>query len=127
VFYVLKIVLSFNQKHEGEGAMKIVNNNIRKLMVLASLTALFGCGGGGSSNSASVGVFTDSPVEGLQYSGPSYSGKTNSKGEFNYKPGDKVKFSIGGIELGSADGAPVVTPFSLFNLTPPATETEIRA
>ncbi|MCP4325148.1 MAG: hypothetical protein GY787_25545 [Alteromonadales bacterium] len=60
-----------------------------------------------------VGVFIDSPVGGVDYVAGSITGRTNSKGEFNYHEGDTVSFSIGGIELGSALAQAHVTPLTL--------------
>ena len=62
---------------------------------------------------ASVGVFIDSPVSGLSYSAPTFTGLTNDKGEFKYLPGESVTFLVGDIVLGSEKGAPIITPLSL--------------
>jgi len=43
-------------------------------------------------------------VEGLTYQTPTLSGTTNNKGEFQYRPGENVTFSVGGLVLGSAPG-----------------------
>jgi hypothetical protein len=58
-------------------------------------------------------VFVDSPVAGLHYETPTYSGTTNSAGEYNYLPGETVTFSVGGITFGSSLAGPVVSPLSL--------------
>jgi len=83
--------------------------------MLASLGA---CGGGGADPpappvTASTGVFVDSTVAGLHYETPTFSGTTNSAGEYDFLPGETVTFSIGGIVLGSAAAGPVVTPLTL--------------
>ena len=59
------------------------------------------------------GVFYDSPVQGLEYETQSLSGITNENGEFNYKEGETVTFSVGGLVLGSAPGQEMVTPADL--------------
>jgi predicted acyl esterase len=56
------------------------------------------------------GVFYDSLVRGLEYETQTLSGITNEKGEFQYRPGETVTFSIGGLILGSALGSQWVTP-----------------
>ncbi|MCM8569332.1 hypothetical protein NE848_08070 [Gramella jeungdoensis] len=61
----------------------------------------------------SVGVFIDSPVEGLYYETPSRSGFTNSAGEFEYLKGEKVSFYVGDIKLGSAMAKSVMTPITI--------------
>lgn len=61
--------------------------------------------------SFSTGIFAG-PIRGLRYSFVSpagvTSGFTNDDGEFDYEPGTAVTFFIGGIVLGSIDGAPRV-------------------
>lgn len=87
------------------------------MAVVASPIALTGCGGdggGSSSDDARTGTFVDSPVAGLDYSGPDTSaGRTNEKGEFQYQPGETITFAIGELELGSTEGAEVVTPLTI--------------
>ena len=86
------------------------------------LTFVFsGCGGGGSDSSSGnatetkSGVFLDSAVKGLTYKTVSKSGKTDAEGKFNYKNGEKVLFSLGGIQLGSATGSEILTPLEVLN------------
>ena len=82
------------------------------------------CGGGGGGGDAGgpiqpplpvteVGVFIDSPVEGLGYqSGSNAASTTNAEGLFVYEVGETLSFSIGGVQLGTLpDGQPVVTPY----------------
>ena len=98
------------------------SNSLSVVSVMAlTLTA---CGGGGDGGGTqpvaapSTGVFIDSPVQGLSYSSaPSgLSGLTGPNGEFLYRAGDRVTFSIGGYVLVGMDASPVlgqtqVTPF----------------
>lgn len=91
------------------------------LTALALATSLTGCFGGGGSDdddddvadTSSTGMFMDSPVGGLAYKSDSQQGTTNSAGEFQYKDGESVTFSIGDLELGSASGASTITPLDL--------------
>ena len=91
------------------------------LFLLAGLMALMiaACGGGGggstpsSSGSVLSGVFVDAPVEGLEYSTETQSGSTGSDGRFYYKSGETVTFKIGKLVMGSAMGAPTLTPVDL--------------
>jgi len=102
----------------------------RKSMLACYMSALFisGCGGsdGGAPVAAtpaptpvspapvaSVGVFLDSVVSGLRYDADTFSGVSNSAGEFNYNPGELITFSIGDVVIGSAIAAPVMTPLTL--------------
>jgi len=102
---------------------------IISLFTVFSMLLLTACGGssGGSNNNNLTGVFSDGPVEGLRYETASQSGFTNASGEFIYRSGETVTFSIGGIVLGSAPAAAELNPFDLFGLTPPATEAALRS
>lgn len=91
-----------------------------KILITSATVALIftACGGGGGSSSDSatkIGVFLDSAVEGLKYECQSsgLSGKTNAKGEYNYKDGDTCTFSVGSTVLGATKGKGVVTPMDL--------------
>ncbi|MFZ9115320.1 MAG: hypothetical protein ACO24D_19565, partial [bacterium] len=79
-----------------------------------------GSSGGSSSTpsdntpTAKIGVLLDSVVEGVSFTSTSgESGITNQSGEFSYQEGDKVTFTLGGIELGRVDGEAVLTPVEL--------------
>lgn len=89
---------------------------MKACLIIGTILLLASCGGDSSSGSKSserTGIFNAGVVQGLAYSTPTYSGITDQSGTFQYKEGEQVHFSIAGIELGSADGAPVVTPVSL--------------
>jgi len=112
---------------------KLMNDSISKAgwrgsWSLFAIFALGACGGGSSQGpgggpgpTLETGVFVDSPVEGLEFTAYDAggavveSGVTNSAGEFHYSPGGAVTFSLaqGVLELGSAEGAVVVTPADL--------------
>jgi hypothetical protein len=104
--------------------MKWFNSLSVVLVISFTLTA---CGGGGDGGGGgtqpvaapSTGVVTDSPVQGLPYSStPSgLSGLTGPNGEFLYRAGDSVTFSIGGQQIGVAPGQPQITPFTLLGRT----------
>lgn len=102
---------------------------ISPLVCTMAIVTLSGCGGDdgggtGGGPAPSIGVFVDSPVQGLSYSGPHFSGVTDSSGEFKYLPGDFISFSIGSLSIGvSHPGAPMLTPFSTLSNTPVATLT----
>ena len=89
--------------------------------ILIGVLMLTACGGGGSSSGGAApqsgsdltGVFIDSSVQGLGYSTETQSGVTNVNGEFHYRAGEQVTFFVGGIEIGKATGADVMTPVSL--------------
>lgn len=86
---------------------------------LLGLTAVIGSGclssSGSSNRSATVhqGVFIDSPVTGLSYETATQNGTTDEQGNFLYQSGETVRFSIGGIDLGTAPGQAVLTPLEL--------------
>lgn len=59
------------------------------------------------ANAVLTGVFYS--VEGLTYETQTVSGTTNARGEFTYRPGETVRFSVGDLVLGSAPGNQRVT------------------
>lgn len=66
-----------------------------------------------ASGAAMTGTFLDSVVSGLDYRSSAGSGLTSIDGTFPYGAGDMVEFSIGALALGSAVGAPVLTPLDI--------------
>lgn len=88
-------------------------------IILFILTATFitGCGGNNSSgntnNDTLTGTFIDSPVKGLFYETATFSGYTNENGEFNYKSGETITFSLGNMKLGSVNAQSKITPLTL--------------
>ena len=81
--------------------------------VVAAL-ALSACGGsGGSSSNLLTGVFIDSPVAGVEFVTETQSGVTNAAGEFTYRSGETVTFSLGGWEMGSASADAEVSVFDI--------------
>ena len=85
----------------------------RYWVILLALPIFAACGGGGSSPppptggpppppATEVGVFIDSPVEGLGYqSGGRNPGTTDAEGMFVYEVGQTLSFSVGGVRLGT--------------------------
>lgn len=79
----------------------------RASLLVSSISLLAACGGGdggegGSSAAASrSGVLTDAAVEGVAYStSPSgQSGVTTADGKYNFRTGDSVTFTLGGVRL----------------------------
>ena len=68
---------------------------INLLITTTIFTILASCGGGGgSSNPPSIGTFVDSPVINIGYRTETQNGVTNSRGEFNYFPGETVTFLL---------------------------------
>lgn len=98
---------------------------IRILSILLPLIYfMVACGSGSSSDKNEVnaptnnvetaeGVFIDSPVEGLSYVSGSVEGVTDVDGTFTYEVGAEITFSVGGIVIGSATGAAMLSPLSL--------------
>ena len=93
-------------------------------LALLSLVAI-GCGGGGgdgdgdfdgadgASTQLNSGVFTDSPVAGLQYRTDTQTGVTDEEGTFHYRDGETIDFHLGDADLGSAPAEPLMTPLHL--------------
>ncbi|WVM88117.1 hypothetical protein UMZ34_17730 [Halopseudomonas pachastrellae] len=89
------------------------------LAVMAAFALpLAGClgGGGGSDDetASASGVFVDSPVAGLNYSGTQTAASTTSDtGEFVYRGSETLTFAIGDLVLGSAPGGAMLTPLDI--------------
>lgn len=77
--------------------------------LIAASLALAGCG----NNNPTSGVFLDSQVQGLSYTSASASGTTDASGRFTCYGSETVNFSLGGINLGSASCAGIITPQAL--------------
>ncbi len=93
------------------------------MVLLAVLLGLSACGGGGGGSTATTatGKFVDAPVEGLRYVSGAQSGYTGANGEFTYEVGKTVTFSVGGVVVGQAPGAGIVTPLDLVKTAAPGT------
>ncbi len=98
---------------------------IRALALLLPALVLAACGTGDGQPpiraTPFVGVLVDSPVEGAEFSTATQSGITSADGEFRYYPGELVTFAVGGIELGTVAGAPLLTPVELAGSPDPGT------
>ncbi len=92
------------------------------LCLSIAIPVFTGCSRGGGSHvaqtpvNAQTGSFIDSPVEGMQYSTPTWSGYTEPNGGFYYQKGEKIKFFIGGIYFGEVTATGVMTPLTLEGL-----------
>lgn len=60
-----------------------------------------------------TGTFVDATVEGLQYRGPTFTGRTNAQGNFRCLPKEEVEFYLGNIVVGRALCGKVITPVDL--------------
>ena len=68
----------------------------------------------GDGQAVSTGVMAG-PIRGLRYQTPTAAGVTNARGEFAYRHGEAVTFSVGGLVLGTAVGARRVNLAQLVN------------
>ncbi len=66
---------------------------------------------------ALTGVFLDAPVSNLGYSTATLNGTTNANGEFQYRSGEMITFSIGNIVFPAVPVDSVITPFDLAGST----------
>ncbi|KZZ36664.1 MULTISPECIES: hypothetical protein [unclassified Oleiphilus] len=104
---------------------------LNRFIYAACLPILLSACDGGSKQSSTepadirTGSFIDSPVSGLYYETETQSGMTNERGEFSYSDGEQVKFSIGGIYLGTSEAQELITPFDLSGSAPLNSEKSI--
>jgi len=87
-------------------------------VIIAPIFVLPACGGGGSGESeadASIktGQFIDSAVENVSYKTETQSGKTNANGEYVYREGEFVTFSIGRLNFPPVTAKQTITPLDL--------------
>ncbi|HSC66168.1 MAG TPA: pectinesterase family protein, partial [Cellvibrio sp.] len=66
---------------------------------------------------ALTGVFLDAPVSNLGYSTATLNGTTNAAGEFQYRAGEMITFSIGNLILPAVPAGSIITPFDLAGST----------
>lgn len=98
-----------------------IRTHIRALLFLSVLLTLTACGGGNGSSTSGGGVsdaalegqFIDSIVIGLRYETPTTSGFTDDQGRFSYLPGESVRFFVGDVFIGEAEGQAIITPIEL--------------
>ena len=81
-------------------------NKLTSYIVLFSFLLVTACGGDGGSDGGDTPTSNGTAivignVSGLSYTSESYSGTTNANGEFQYKEGETVTFSIDDLEIGS--------------------------
>ena len=95
---------------------RVFSPSVLSIAIAAGLCA---CGASEDSRPAAInGVFLDGAVEGLDYvAGSAARASTGAKGEFSCNAGENVSFSVGGINLGSALCAPIITPLQLAGVT----------
>lgn len=97
---------------------------------LLALALLSSCGDDDSGKKAEAetktGRFVDGPVAGLRFTTATHSGLTDADGTFTYVVGETVTFAVGGVTLGSALGADVISPLDLFGATLPASADAYR-
>lgn len=71
------------------------------------------------------GTFIDAPVSGLTYKTNTQKGTTDSKGTFTYLNGETITFSIDTLTLGSATGAPTLSPLDIVEDAQDATDRRV--
>lgn len=108
---------------------------LRFVTIFIPVMLLLGCFGEGSGQKRILataippvtGIFVDSAVSGAgwQTSGGE-SGVTNDLGEFTYVPGTAVTFSVGGIVLGTAPGAPIISAVDLTGSNNPTDQAAVN-
>jgi len=89
-----------------------INASIKIGAALIAATIVSSCGGT-DEGPLLTGVFLDSPVTGLRYVTPTVTGVTTTAGEFNYRAGEVVTFSVGGLALPMVVAAEIVTPLDM--------------
>ncbi len=76
---------------------------LHRSAALAVAVLLLSASSAAAQGAVQTGVFYG--VEGLQYRTATLSGTTNAQGEYKFRPGESVTFSVGELPLGSAVGS----------------------
>ncbi len=95
-----------------------MRKSLKSVILVPAVFIAAGCGGGSDSPSTPgssnlTGTLVDSPVSGVSYSTETMSDITNASGQFEYKAGETVTFTIGDIVLGSNEAQETITPLDL--------------
>ena len=99
--------------------MKIKNSMKMIALSVVASTLFVGCGGGSDDNTvaavspALTGVFVDAPVQGIGYKTPTQNGFTDASGQFKYKAGEEVEFTLGNLSLGKGVAGALMTPYTI--------------
>jgi len=91
-------------------------NKLHYLMISGTLVfSMLGCVDSDSTDTGnSVGTFIDASVSGLNYvTSSGIEGVTTEIGNYEYKPGDTISFTLGKLKLGTNAATAVVTPTKL--------------
>lgn len=93
---------------------------MKKTIISAAVVATFlvGCGGssggdGSGEPSTQTGLFIDAAVQGLDYATATENGVTDINGQFLYKNGEEITFSIGYLALPATTASEIITPLEL--------------
>ncbi len=111
----------------------IVKDTLRCVLLSLLILLLAGCGGGGSSSDnqkdeaskIQTGNLSGLQVKGLYYETESLAGTTGNEGQYRYRVGETISFSLGETQLGSAEAKAELSPFDWLGIEPPQDETEI--
>ena len=97
-------------------------NKLITFTVLLGMLTMTSCSDSSSSSPAKAtkktisGMLVDSPIKGVDYSTPSYSGKTDENGNFKCKEGETVTFSLGLLEIGSVSCGETISPYDILGV-----------
>lgn len=118
-----------------------MKNSTRILLLATSLVYLSACGGGGNSDTSTpqptpapqptppavlTGSLGNTPIIGAKFETATQSGVTNEKGEYSYIAGETLRFSIGGIEIGSIAAANNISLSDFYDDPLPTNTAEIE-
>lgn len=107
------------------------------LVLCLTVTGLSACGGGSDNESTGgvtspvddgtvlTGKLQGTAIEGLRYTTDSQTGLTSNAGEFQFREGETITFSIGGTDFPITPAVAELNPFTIIGLNPLIQETDI--
>ena len=92
--------------------MTTKNFNVVFSITFAALFTV-SCGGSDSTGPILTGNLVDSPVAGVGYATPTVTGVTTLDGEFSYRDGEAIVFSVGKLALPVVQASDMITPLDI--------------
>ncbi len=117
--------------------MKVTRQSLQFVLLPALIMTITACGGGGSgsgqtpspnpdpANGVQSGTLSGFIIEGLDYSTATESGTTDNSGQYSFRSGETVTFSIGDLTIGTIQSGSDTTLFDFIDGAKPVTHRRV--